>query len=165
MISTLYGSNLGPPTGTSFQLDANGKVPTQTAGTSVSVGGLAAPVLYAQDGQINFIVPQEVASEYPGIFYTPGVGYAVLNQDGTLNAPSNPALRGSSIFLFGTGMGLYDRSFPDGSIVGPPLANVIAPVSALFLDPYPYICRCQIPSAPTIRTVPCFSQERLLTRW
>ena len=187
MISTLYGSNLGPPTGTSFQLDANGKVPTQTAGTSVSVGGLAAPVLYAQDGQINFIVPQEVAEQttnvcvatavgqscifanvasvYPGIFYTPGVGYAVLNQDGTLNAPSNPALRGSSISLFGTGMGLYDRSFPDGSIVGLPLANVIAPVSALFLDPYPYICRCQIPSAPTIRTVPCFSQERLLTRW
>jgi len=159
MISTLYGDNLGPSTGVSFQLDQNGKVPTHLAGISVSVGGLAAPILYAQEGQINFIVPQELTGEttsicvasgagrnciyppvqplLPYIFYTEGAGYAILNQDGTLNTSANPAPQGSYITLFGTGMGPYDRSLPDGSVVGPPLANLAASVTAIFPAPTP----------------------------
>lgn len=159
MISTLYGDNLGPSAGVSFQLDQNGEVPTQLAGISVSVGGFAAPVLYAQEGQINFIVPQELTGEatsicvasgagrnciyppvqplFPYIFNTEGTGYAILNQDGTLNTPANPAPRRSYISLFGTGMGTYDRSFPDGSVVGPPLAYLAATVTAVFPAPTP----------------------------
>ena len=159
MIATLYGSNLGPSTGVSAQPDASGRVPTQLGGVSVTVSGLPAPVLYAQDGQIDFVVPQGIQGPtttvcvasitgrncifapvqplFPSIFNTPGVGYAILNQDGTLNTPSNPALRGSYITLFGTGMGLYDRVLPDGSIVGPPLANLTGSFSAVFPAPTP----------------------------
>jgi uncharacterized protein (TIGR03437 family) len=159
MIGTLYGNNLGPSTGVAFQLDSNGNVPTQLAGTSVTVGDLPAPILYAQDGQINFIVPQEVTgqtttlcvestggrncidrpiqTEFPAIFYTPGMGYAILNHDGTLNTPSNPAVRGSYISVFGTGMGLTDRTLPDGSPWDLPPANLTTSVSATFIGPIP----------------------------
>ena len=169
---TLYGSGLGPTAGVSFQLDANGNIPTQLAGMSVQVGALAAPILYAQDQQINFIVPEGIVGDFgpvcvssvttvwsgclwvaatpllPQVFYTLGKGYAVLNQDGTLNTPVNPAARGSYVTLFGTGMGLYDRSLMDGSIVGAPVANLVTPVSATFLDPTPVPPECGQPLQP-----------------
>jgi uncharacterized protein (TIGR03437 family) len=157
MIATIFGNNLGPATGAYFQLDSTGAVPAQLAGISVTVGGAPAPILYAQDGQINFIIPQAVEGQstsvcvestagqsclslpvqpmFPMIFHTPGVGYAILNQDGTLNTPANPPPRGSVISLFGTGMGAYDRTLPDGSIWGMPVANLTAPVSASFVFP------------------------------
>jgi uncharacterized protein (TIGR03437 family) len=164
MIATLYGNNLGPSTGVAFQLDSSGNVPAQLAGTSVTVGDLPAPILYAQDGQINFIVPQEVTGQtttvcvespvgrncfdrpvqtaFPSIFYTPGVGYAILNQDGTLNTPSNPALRGSVISVYGTGMGLTDRILPDGSSWDLPPPNLTTAVNATFIGPTPLQLAC-----------------------
>jgi hypothetical protein len=59
----------------------------------------------------------------------------MLNQDATLNTPYNPAGRGSVIMIFGTGMGPYDRSLADGSIVGSPSANLTNPVQAIFFGP------------------------------
>jgi uncharacterized protein (TIGR03437 family) len=162
MIQTIYGSNLGPNAGVSFQLDSNGNVPAQLAGTAVTVGGLPAPILYTRENQINFIVPQEitgpstnvcvitaagqnciyalVAALDPAIYSIPNQGYAILNQDGTLNSSSNPALPGSVISLFGTGMGPYNRPLADGSVAGLPLANLTTPLGAEFLDPNPPIC-------------------------
>jgi hypothetical protein len=55
-----------------------------------------------------------------------------LNEDGTLNGPSNPAALDSVIQIYGTGMGPYDRALADGSIVGPPLANLTTAVQATF---------------------------------
>ncbi|MCU1338358.1 MAG: hypothetical protein JWO19_3939 [Bryobacterales bacterium] len=56
-IATLFGSNLGPVAGVQYRLDADGRVPTELGGTRVTVGDIPAPILYAQDQQINFIVP------------------------------------------------------------------------------------------------------------
>jgi uncharacterized protein (TIGR03437 family) len=158
MIATLFGSNLGPTIGVQYQFDVNGLVATELDGTTLTVGGIPAPILYVQDKQINFVVPQRLsgsttsvcvtrssvqacifaftAREWPAIFCmsscNSNAGFAILNQDGTLNTPSNPAARGSVIQIFGTGMGPYDRSLADGSIVAPPLANLSSPVQATF---------------------------------
>lgn len=162
MLATLFGSNLGPAKGVQFQLDSNGRVPTEIAGVSVTVGGLPAPVLYVQSSQINFVVPQQVngsttnlcvnnAGTQSCIFafvgpYSPAVfclgtcngaggSYAVLNQDYTLNTPSNPAALGSVIMIFGTGFGPIDRNLPDGSIVSGPTANLTTPIEAAIPAP------------------------------
>ncbi len=60
-IATLFGSNLGPAVGVPFQVNANGFVPAQLGGTTLTVGGFPAPILYAQDTQINFVVPQQIS--------------------------------------------------------------------------------------------------------
>lgn len=102
-----------------------------TQGLQVSIDGNPAPVLFAGPNQINVQVPFEVAysvgtvPEVPqvqvmspsgsvlvalprvqsiGIFTTDGVHAAALNQDGSVNSPSNPAARGSIVSLFGTGV-------------------------------------------------------------
>jgi uncharacterized protein (TIGR03437 family) len=160
-ITTLFGSNLGPTIGVQYQLDANGLVPTTLDATTITVGGVPAPILYAQDTQVNFVVPQQISSpttdvcitrsgvqscifsftaqQWPAIFCVSscnsGGSFAVLNQDGTLNSSSNPAAAGTVLQIYGTGMGLYDRSIPDGSIVQPPLANLARPVFATFSGP------------------------------
>ncbi len=155
--ATLFGSNLGPKDGVPFALTTEGRVPTELGGTQLTVGGVAAPLLYAQDRQINFLVPQSItgsadvcivrgtektciftylASMSPAIFYVYGQGvFAILNQDGTLNTPQNPAERGSYISLFGAGFGGYTRMFADGAVTDLPLASLNQPVRAFFYDP------------------------------
>jgi len=167
MLATLFGSNLGPAKGVGFQLDSNGRVPAEVAGVSVTVGSLPAPVLYTQSSQINFVIPQQVSGSTTNLCITnagtqscifafiapyspavfclgtcnePGGSYAVLNQDYTLNTPSNPAAPGSVIMIFGTGFGPIDRNLPDGSIVsGPPdLASSITAEIPSQYPPCPY---------------------------
>jgi uncharacterized protein (TIGR03437 family) len=109
----------------------------------VFFGNVAAPLLYVQSQQINAVAPFEIAGgastnlrvEYngaligsgvlsvngadPGIFRLHG-GYsdqaAALNQDGTVNGPTNPAATGSVVALFGTGFGLADLPLVTGGI-------------------------------------------------
>jgi uncharacterized protein (TIGR03437 family) len=150
---TIFGSGLGPAEGVSFQLDSDDRVPTELAGIQVTVGGVQAPVLYVQDQQINFITPHDIRGTttnicvqtaatqsclfayvgdlYPGIFQE-GNGYAVLNEDETLNTPANPAATGSVISLFGTGFGPLDRAFPDGGLAAPPLPLVLDTIRIQF---------------------------------
>jgi uncharacterized protein (TIGR03437 family) len=53
----------------------------------------------------------------PGIFRLGASSYAVvLNEDGTVNAPDNPAARGSLISLWATGMGRLTQPVEDGAI-------------------------------------------------
>ena len=152
-VATLFGSHLGPASGVQYLLDAEGRVPTQLAGTSVTVGDTPAPVLYAQDQQVNFIIPGgltgdttticvEVAGVKSCLFayvatYAPGIlrmgnNYAVQNQDGTLNTPANPAARGSIITIYGTGFGPYTRSVPDGRLAELSLNPLSHPPQAFF---------------------------------
>jgi hypothetical protein len=60
-IVTIKGTALGPATGVSMQPDAKGNYGTILAGSQVLFNGIAAPLLYAQSGQINAIVPFEIA--------------------------------------------------------------------------------------------------------
>ncbi len=102
--------------------------------TGVEIGGVAAPVIAASPFQLNVQVPLElpsgphklvVRSPYgvaeqtlelqetaPAVFAVGGRG-AVLNQDGKLNAPSNPAPRGQAMVIYATGLG---RVAPAGGL-------------------------------------------------
>jgi uncharacterized protein (TIGR03437 family) len=147
---SIYGSGLGPKTGVSSSMA------TQLGGSSVSIGGTAAFLIYAQDGQINVLVPFEVSgllnaaiqveyngqqgnivtvpvvSSSPGIFtqsYGPGQVWMV-NQDGTFNSASNPAPRGTYVAFWATGQGLINTTLADGvQPTGPPFPSPLLPVS------------------------------------
>jgi uncharacterized protein (TIGR03437 family) len=70
----------------------------------------------------------------PGIFTLDssgqGVG-AILNQDGSLHGPLNPAAPGSVIVFYATGEGLTDPPSEDGKIAGSPLPRPVLPVQVI----------------------------------
>lgn len=153
-IVALVGSGLGPQTGVTFQLDRDGRVPRELAGTRVRFNGEPAPILYAQNGQVNAIAPftltpgtpvtveveysgsrtrvtATVESFRPQIFTLDGSGSgqaAMLNQDGTINSPQNPARTGSVVSLFLMGAGQTSPILREGevarSIEAKPLSNI-----------------------------------------
>jgi uncharacterized protein (TIGR03437 family) len=116
--------------------------------------GQPAPVLYAQSRQINVQAPVELAGKTqtsvtvlynkatigtltaavdsygaPGIFrLQPGLSdqSAVINQDGTMNGPSNPAPKGSVISMWGTGFGMITPPCATGGL-NPASAVALAP--------------------------------------
>jgi uncharacterized protein (TIGR03437 family) len=152
---TLYGVGIGPQTPTDGQVQ-NGAYTTSLGGYQVLLNGVALPLLYADSGQINTVVPggaglsphiQVVTptgaidgpavpvtySPEPGIFQIGQTGYAAaLNQDGSVNSTSNPATGGSIVTVFANAnSGQY---FPDGGIV--PLGVYEAGVSVWVVDSY-----------------------------
>ncbi len=146
---TLVGTGLGPATGASG-------LSTQLEGSSVSIGGTAAYLTYAQDKQINVLVPfgvsglqnttiqvtyngvqgnmvtVPVVGSSPGIFtqsYGPGQAW-IANQNGTFNSASNAAARGSYVAFWVTGQGLVNTTLADGAQPsGPPYPTPMLPVS------------------------------------
>jgi trimeric autotransporter adhesin len=141
-IITLYGTGIGPSP-TSYMLETGGRLATNLSGTSVLINGVPAPLLYASAGQVNAIVPYEVGtsgtatiqvtsngvtsatwgvpvvSSAPAPFTLTGSGVggaAVLNQDNSVNGPSNPAGRGTVIQIFATGAGLTSPPSITGSV-------------------------------------------------
>jgi uncharacterized protein (TIGR03437 family) len=156
-IVTVRGKGLGPQTGVNAKAGAQG-FPTELAGVQVLFGGQPAPLLYVRSEQINAMVPWETGSgslnpgtsvevKYnggsvsgsvilnlasPGIFlsnYTTQLA-SVLNADGTLNSPTNPAKRGTVVTFFGTGGGPTKPPGVDGALWPvKPLANLTLPVS------------------------------------
>lgn len=142
MVVTLFGSGMGPAQGVIASL-VDGKVPTSVGGVRVLFNGTPAPLLFVREDQINAVVPFSVAAtstaevrvEYagasiapvslpvkavePGIFRLGSTEFgAILNEDGSLNTPANPAARGSVITFWGTGTGPYDAAYEDGMVVG-----------------------------------------------
>jgi uncharacterized protein (TIGR03437 family) len=120
----------------------NGRFTTSLAGVSLTFDGTAAPLVYSSYGQINAIVPYEVAGKssttitfqmgsatasatvpvvqaVPSLFTADasGIGQAAaLNQDGSVNSAANPANPGNVIVLYGTGEGLENPVPGDGAI-------------------------------------------------
>jgi uncharacterized protein (TIGR03437 family) len=141
---TLTGFGIGPDIGVVYQPDAQGNVPTQLAGVQVLFDGAPVPVLYAQSRQINAIAPvglgatgtpHKVAVTYNTQQFGPAFAYAIfgspgifrlqigqsaqaaaINQDGTLNGPTNPAARGSIVAVWGTGYGQTNPPCPIGGL-------------------------------------------------
>jgi hypothetical protein len=87
-------------------------------GGPVFIDDVAAPVLYSGDGQVNTIVPFEIAGRKTvririgaGPEFVAGVLPAIpqifvaVNQDGTVNSPDNPARVGSIMTAWVTGSG------------------------------------------------------------
>jgi uncharacterized protein (TIGR03437 family) len=140
---SIFGTNLGPSSGASLTLDANGLVATSLGDTQVLFDGVPAPLIYASAMQVNAIVPFglsvdttqvsvvyrgqasdglpiAMAKAIPGIFSADGSGTGaaiVANQDGTLNSADNPAPPGSVITLYATGTGPVAPLGPDGAVV------------------------------------------------
>jgi uncharacterized protein (TIGR03437 family) len=140
-IITIFGSGLGPTTLAGLQLDAKGYVATSVAGTQVMFDGVAAPLIYVQATQLSAVVPYAVngsastrlqvssqgqvsnaialpvAAADPGIFTADSSGHgqgAIVNGDGSLNSPANPASAGSFISVFATGEGQTNPPGVDG---------------------------------------------------
>ena len=104
---------------------------------------MPAPVLYAESRQINAIAPiglaangtMQVTVTYNNQQFGPAVAKAIfgnpeifrlqfgqsaqavaINQDGTLNGPTNPAARGSIVAVWGTGYGQTNPACPTGGL-------------------------------------------------
>jgi uncharacterized protein (TIGR03437 family) len=59
-----------------------------------------------------------------------GVGQgAILDQNSTVNSPSNPAEKGSIVIVFASGAGQTDPGGADGQIAGDTLPTPLLPVS------------------------------------
>jgi len=154
-IVTIKGSGLGPGSGVSVQTDAKGDYATILGGAQVLFNNVASPLLYAQSGQINAIIPFEssgassasvqvvyngmtsaafvlpLQQAAPALFTTSmsGTGQgAILNQDSTVNSDSNPAGPGTIVQLFGTGGGPFQTPLADGTTAG--VTNLTLPVTA-----------------------------------
>jgi len=158
---TLTGFGIGPKNGAVYQPDAQGRAPRQLAGVQVFFDGVPAPILFAQSRQINVLVPFElngksstnILVQYNGIpvgpvavpltFGVPGIfrlqsgvsaQAAALNQDGTLNGPSNPARPGSVVTLWGTGFGATDPPCATGDLNVLAATNLAPNMSVLLAD-------------------------------
>jgi uncharacterized protein (TIGR03437 family) len=160
-IVTLFGNNIGPATpttGTSFTPTASGTVPTTLGNISVTFNNVAAPLIFVAPGQINAIVPYEVAGQTsvpvivtnngtasatttvsvaataPSIFSLTENGSgqgAIENANASINGASNPAAPGSIISIYATGEGQLLPAGTTGCITGGtlPLPKPVANVS------------------------------------
>jgi uncharacterized protein (TIGR03437 family) len=146
-----FGGGAAP--GVSFMLDSQGRVPTSLNDTEILINGKPAPLLYASASQVNAIVPYEVAGQTaatvqalfyglsqvwsipvapaaPGIFTLDSTGAgpaAVLNQDNSVNGPTQPAARGTVIQIFATGIPV--RGAVTGSVTPTAAPGSTDPVS------------------------------------
>src|SRR5260221_313220 len=58
-LATVFGSSLASVTG-SAQLDSSGKLPLQIGGTSVTIDGQPASLIYVSPGQLNLVIPDGI---------------------------------------------------------------------------------------------------------
>jgi uncharacterized protein (TIGR03437 family) len=178
---------------------------------SGSAGGADGAITAATPNQINVFVPYEVAgstsvmisvfADYLGstevavplaqsafglsTATASGSGQgAILNQDGSYNSDSNPALPGSVVSLFGTGEGITTPALPDGALVistpysvpdqnvtvtiGGQPANVLYAAAAPFLPTGVLQINAQIPAgvtgdAPVLVSVGGIPTSRMVT--
>jgi uncharacterized protein (TIGR03437 family) len=133
-VVSIYGIGIGPPTPVTAQPTPHlnsliaASYPELLGGVQVSFNGQPAALLYVSSNQINLGMPYRMTSPVmmqisnngvtfgpfaiaaagevptPGIFRNADGSAAVLNQDGTLNTPANPAHAGTIITLWGTGV-------------------------------------------------------------
>jgi uncharacterized protein (TIGR03437 family) len=137
-LATVFGSNF---TGTGLDAIASSlPLASSLGGVSVLVNGIAAPILYASESQINFQIPWEtkpgsatiavstngfassqvsvtIQPAAPGLFFS-GAHAIVQNSDFSLNSSSNPAKAGSTILAYLTGAGAVSNEPPDGAAAG-----------------------------------------------
>lgn len=123
---------------------------SQLLGTNVVVGfdGLTAKILFANDTQINLVVPaalgnkqstqmvvlvdgiQSIAQTVSLAEFGPGIfTNGILNQDGTVNGADHPASPGTVLQIFATGLsgtGAITARL-NGAIVDPPAYGGVAP--------------------------------------
>jgi uncharacterized protein (TIGR03437 family) len=151
-----YGSGIGPAILSLGALDSSGLLSNNRAGVQILFDNTPAPVVYVQQNQVSGIVPYDVANKQtaqvvvsvngarsapltvnvtpaaPGIFSKnfSGSGEAVVfNQDGSVNAQSNPAAPGEIIVLYGTGEGQTSPAGENGKVATSVYPKPVFPVN------------------------------------
>jgi uncharacterized protein (TIGR03437 family) len=146
---SLWGNGLGPAA-PALGVVENGFFTKSAAGVQVFFDELPAPLLYVSDTQVNAVAPWAIAGRLtttvkvvfqgaaartftlaltpadPEVFQNADGSAAALNQDGTVNSPSNPAKPGTIVTIFATGAGA--PAGEDGSTTNPVLSDVAAHV-------------------------------------
>jgi uncharacterized protein (TIGR03437 family) len=133
-IVSIFGTGLAPFT----QIFTAFPLTTSLAGTAVTVNGVNAPMFYAGSSQINIQLPFEigagpaaitvsdscgssgqvsftVAQAAPYILQTAAGEAILLNQDNTVNGPTNPAKTGSVAQIYLIGIGPVSNPPADGA--------------------------------------------------
>ena len=153
-ILSIFGSNIGPQSLVSGAF-TGGQLATIAGGVRVLFNGAPAPILYARSNQVGVIVPFEVAGQTqatvqvvmngvasaavqqavsptaPGVYTTAANGSgqgSILNQNGRVNAPGDPAAKGSIVSIYITGAGQLIPIGKTGA-AGAAGQTVVAPVS------------------------------------
>lgn len=154
---TIGGQTVGPGLGAAATIPPTAAgLATALGGTTVTVNGIAAPVLYTNGSQTNIQIPYEIAGNTaatvvlktgaqttaafplqvaptaPGLFTLDfsGQGAAVaLNADNTLNTAANAAARGTTVTLFATGEGVTNPASTNGQLETDTSRVPVAPVS------------------------------------
>ena len=145
-IVAIFGAGLGPDAGVTGALDATGMLPAALGGVEVRFDGTAAPLFYAQAGQVNVQVPYTVAGSatvgvevsYQGKLVgsttvpvapsAPAMLALATNPDGSPNAQSTPAQRSNWMTFYATGEGLTDGPNLAGQPAQAPYPHPLQPI-------------------------------------
>lgn len=155
---TIFGTNMGPATPLTLQLDGRGFVATRLGGTRVLFDGTPGPMVVTSAGQVSAIVPYgledaksvsvivefegrqspavtiPVAAAAPAIFTQNSSGSgagSVIRQTGELITASSPAAAGEVLTLFGTGEGATTPAGVDGKPTDASLPRPKLPVKVV----------------------------------
>jgi uncharacterized protein (TIGR03437 family) len=137
-IFSIYGAGFGPEQGVAAQTSGN-TIGTELGRVQVFIENTPVPLLYVSSAQINLVAPYLLAGRSaahlqivtadatsnevvlgvrpsaPEIFASNGTA-AILNQDGTVNGPNNPAHIGDTVAMFVSGVGQTTPAGVDGAI-------------------------------------------------
>jgi uncharacterized protein (TIGR03437 family) len=152
---SIFGSSLATVTQSAAALPLG----TNLAGSSVTIGGKPAPLVFVSPGQINAQVPYETAEAQtvpvvvtvngvasvpanvavtgaaPGIFQFGQRRAVVQNADYSVNTAENPAAAESYVIAYLTGAGRVDNAVGTGAAAGAePLSRPKGPVTATIGD-------------------------------
>ncbi len=150
MLASVIGTGFAPAAISASSVP----LPTTLSNVSVNVNGRAVPLTFANASQINFQLPYGTATgtasltvtnngqvsnaiSFPVAAYAPGVfqygaGHGVIqNQDYALNSAASPAVAGSFVIVYLTGIGITNPTVADGiGASSAPLAQAIPTTSA-----------------------------------
>ena len=156
-IISIFGSGIGPDEGVGTQLDENGRVASEVAGTQVLMDGEPVPLFFARADQVNAqatyrldglpsteiqiiyegeesnVVTVPVAQSAPAFFTLPDDRTQVIAilPDGSLNSTTNPAEPGDVIVMYATGEGQTVPPGEDGKLAEPPFPEPVLPVEVV----------------------------------
>jgi uncharacterized protein (TIGR03437 family) len=157
-ITALY--SLGGQFGAGMQSASSLPLPTTMVAIQVQLNGTPLPLYYVSPSQINFLLPNNVPTsgtadlqvirtdngqvlgdttinlntEAPGLYTLNGAGTgqaAAINDDGTVNGPTNPIARTHVLQVFGTGIGFIQGAPSDGSATTGPMQTSSSTVATI----------------------------------
>ncbi|MGD1069087.1 MAG: hypothetical protein ABSB15_03020 [Bryobacteraceae bacterium] len=158
-LATLYGTNLAFDTVAASTL-IGGTLPSSLDGVSLSVGNIAAPLLFVSPGQINFIVPYDLLPDTvtvyvarqnlagpvvtiqlnataPGLFSWNGNQAIAIHLNGTLISADSPAHAGEIVVVYAAGLGRTSPDTSSGRIAGSAASIVAAAQMQVLLNGAP----------------------------